>query len=238
MKVGILLIFQNYLGRGRDEDVVAGEKRLAELAEEVGFDRVWAVEHHFTDYTMTPDPVQFLAAVGGHSKKVKLGTMVVVLPWNDPMRVAEKISMLDCMSDGRVIFELYNEPHTISPQQWRDGSNPGGAEAQNATIVGMQDMYNAVRAQGANNLVLIGGLDFAYNLTQVLPAFEIDGINIAYVTHPYRFKNPAPPAGYQAAAANYPLIATEFGDADVGGIGPNDCGTAPYSSAIADTIIR
>ncbi len=136
--------------------------------------------------------------------------------------------------DGRVIFELYNEPHTISPQQWRDGSNPGGAEAQNATVVGMQDMYNAVRAQGANNLVLVGGLDFAYSLTQVLPQFELDGINIAYVTHPYRFKNPAPPAGYQAAAANYPLIATEFGDADVGGIGPNDCGTAPYSSAIAD----
>src|SRR5690606_24415849 len=67
---------------------------------------VWAVEHHFTDYTMTPDPVQFLAAIGGHSRKVKLGTMVVVLPWNDPLRVAEKISMLDCMTDGRVIFGI------------------------------------------------------------------------------------------------------------------------------------
>jgi endoglucanase len=127
--------------------------------------------------------------------------------------------------DGRVLFELYNEPHDVSPQVWRNGDGQ---------FAGMQQMYDAVRAAGANNLVLVGGLDFAYNLEMVLPGQQLTGINIAYVTHPYRFKNPPPPQGYDGVVASVPIVATEFGDADVGGIGPNDCGTAPYTSAIND----
>jgi alkanesulfonate monooxygenase SsuD/methylene tetrahydromethanopterin reductase-like flavin-dependent oxidoreductase (luciferase family) len=79
---------------------------LALSAEGLGYESVWGVEHHFTDYTMTPDVTQFLSYVGGACRKVKLGTMVIVLPWNDPLRVAEKVSMLDCMSDGRVLLGI------------------------------------------------------------------------------------------------------------------------------------
>ncbi len=108
MHVGMASIFQNPQNAEGVSDyaIYQQDMALAFAAEGLGYESVWGVEHHFTDYTMTPDPVQFLAAVGGHSKKIKLGTMVVVLPWNDPMRVAEKISMLDCMSDGRVIFGI------------------------------------------------------------------------------------------------------------------------------------
>ncbi|WP_432490541.1 LLM class flavin-dependent oxidoreductase, partial [Flavonifractor plautii] len=80
--------------------------KLALSAESLGYESVWGVEHHFTDYTMTPDVTQFLSFVGGHSKKVKLGTMVIVLPWNDPLRIAEKIAMLDCMSEGRLLVGI------------------------------------------------------------------------------------------------------------------------------------
>lgn len=108
MHVGMASIFQN---PGRDSgvsdySVIQQDMALALSAEGLGYDSVWGVEHHFTDYTMTPDVVQFLASVGGQCKKVKLGSMVVVLPWNDPIRVAEKISMLDCMTDGRVLFGI------------------------------------------------------------------------------------------------------------------------------------
>lgn len=108
MHIGMASIFQNPdRDNGvSDYSVYQKDMSLALMAEGLGYDSVWGVEHHFTDYTMTPDVVQFLSYVGGHSKKVKLGTMVVVLPWNDPMRVAEKISMLDCMTDGRVIFGI------------------------------------------------------------------------------------------------------------------------------------
>lgn len=108
MHVGMAAIFQNpdHDTGHSDYAVYQKDMKLALMAEAQGFDSVWGIEHHFTDYTMMPDVVDFLAFVGGACRKVKLGTMVVVLPWNDPMRVAEKMSMLDCMSDGRAIFGI------------------------------------------------------------------------------------------------------------------------------------
>jgi alkanesulfonate monooxygenase SsuD/methylene tetrahydromethanopterin reductase-like flavin-dependent oxidoreductase (luciferase family) len=63
---------------------------LAAMAEPLGFDSLWSLEHHFTGYAMTPSPVQFLSYFAGHSRKIQLGTAVVVLPWHDPVRIAEK----------------------------------------------------------------------------------------------------------------------------------------------------
>ena len=108
MHVGMASIFQNpdHAGGTSDYSVYQKDMKLALMAEGLGFESVWGIEHHFTDYTMMPDVVDFLSFIGGACRKVKLGTMVVVLPWNDPMRVAEKMSMLDCMSDGRAIFGI------------------------------------------------------------------------------------------------------------------------------------
>lgn len=106
MHVGMAAIFQNP-GRTRpDFDVYQEDLSLAESAEPMGFESVWSVEHHFTDYTMCPDVLQFLTYMAGRTKSVKLGSMVVVLPWHDPMRVAEQISMLDNISGGRLILGL------------------------------------------------------------------------------------------------------------------------------------
>jgi alkanesulfonate monooxygenase SsuD/methylene tetrahydromethanopterin reductase-like flavin-dependent oxidoreductase (luciferase family) len=106
MQVGILQIFQNYLGRRRDEDVVAGEARLALAAEALGYDRVWAVEHHFTDYAACPDNVAYLAWLAGRTTRIGLGTGAVIVPWNDPLRVAEKVTLLDHLSGGRAVLGL------------------------------------------------------------------------------------------------------------------------------------
>ena len=92
MHVGTAVIFQNPGQHRSDLAVYADDLSLVDLVEPLGYESVWGVEHHFTDYTMTPDVTQFLSFVGGACKKVKLGTMVIVLPWNDPMRVAEKIA--------------------------------------------------------------------------------------------------------------------------------------------------
>jgi alkanesulfonate monooxygenase SsuD/methylene tetrahydromethanopterin reductase-like flavin-dependent oxidoreductase (luciferase family) len=106
MDVGILQIFQNYLGRGRDADMVAGEMRIAALAEELGFDKLWCVEHHFTDYAACPDNLQFLSWVASRTSRIKLATGAVIVPWNDPLRVAEKVSLLDHLSRGRAVLGL------------------------------------------------------------------------------------------------------------------------------------
>ncbi len=106
MHVGAAAIFQNTHKHTTDQDVYANDVRLIEQAEPLGFESVWTVEHHFTDYTMSPDPLQFLTYMAGRTQKVKLGTMVVVLPWHDPLRVAEQISVLDNLSGGRLILGL------------------------------------------------------------------------------------------------------------------------------------
>ena len=106
MHVGYSPIFQNPGNRLPDAEVYREELRLAELAEPLGFESIWAIEHHFTDYTMCPDPVQFLTYMAAKTKRAKLGTSVIVLPWHDPMRVAEQVSMLDHLSNGRMILGL------------------------------------------------------------------------------------------------------------------------------------
>src|SRR5262245_33014745 len=104
MHVGMATIFQNPDKARRDRDVYEQELRLADLLEPLGFESIWGVEHHFTDYTMCPDVLQFLTYMAGRTERAQLGSMVVVLPWHDPMRVAEEVAMLDNISGGRFIL--------------------------------------------------------------------------------------------------------------------------------------
>src|SRR5688572_32482158 len=106
MHVGLATVFQNPKKLRSDHDVYRNELRLADQAEPLGFESIWGVEHHFTDYTMCPDVLQFLTYMAGRTQRAKLGSMVVVLPWHDPLRVAEEVSMLDNISRGRLILGL------------------------------------------------------------------------------------------------------------------------------------
>ena len=106
MHVGMAAIFQNPENERTDLEVYQADLALADLAEPLGFDSIWSVEHHFTDYTMVPDVYQFLTYMAGRTEKAQLGSMVIVLPWHDPLRAAEEISMLDNLSGGRVILGL------------------------------------------------------------------------------------------------------------------------------------
>lgn len=106
MHVGMAAIFQNPERHASDREVYRQDVRLADMAEPLGFESIWAVEHHFTDYTMCPDPLQFLTFMAGRTKTVQLGSMVVVLPWHDPLRVAEQVAVLDHLSEGRFVFGM------------------------------------------------------------------------------------------------------------------------------------
>jgi alkanesulfonate monooxygenase SsuD/methylene tetrahydromethanopterin reductase-like flavin-dependent oxidoreductase (luciferase family) len=106
MHVGMSAIFQGFEGTLSDREVWEADLRLADQAEPLGFESIWTVEHHFTNYTMCPDVLQFLTFMAGRTQEVQLGSMVVVLPWHDPLRVAEQIVLLDHMSRGRLILGL------------------------------------------------------------------------------------------------------------------------------------
>ena len=99
-------IFQGFGGSLSDHEVFEADLALADLAEPLGYQSIWGVEHHFTSYAMCPDILQFLTYMAGRTKTVKLGSMVAVLPWHDPLRLAEQIVMLDHLSSGRLIVGM------------------------------------------------------------------------------------------------------------------------------------
>jgi len=87
-----------------DSSVLAEHLALADLAEPLGFDSLFSLEHHFTGYSMSPSPLQLLAYYAAKTTRITLGTCVIVLPWQDPIRVAEQIAYLDLLCRGRCIF--------------------------------------------------------------------------------------------------------------------------------------
>ena len=103
MKVGISISMINTTAK-RDEEIYRDEMAIANLAEPLGFDSIGAVEHHFTGYAMIPNCTQLLTFIAGSTKRLTLVTTVIVLPWHDPVRVAEEMAMLDVLSEGRTIF--------------------------------------------------------------------------------------------------------------------------------------
>src|SRR5437660_4421338 len=103
MKVGIALNMLCQPGRP-DASVVGAHLALGDLAEPLGFDSLFALEHHFTGYAMSPAPTQLLSYYAGRTRRIALGTAVIVLPWHDPVRVAEQIALLDILCGGRCLF--------------------------------------------------------------------------------------------------------------------------------------
>jgi luciferase family oxidoreductase group 1 len=78
-----------------------------ELADKLGYDYAWEVEHHFLEeYSHSSAPEVFLAAASQRTKNIRIGHGIVQLPTNHPARVAERISMLDLVSNGRVEFGI------------------------------------------------------------------------------------------------------------------------------------
>ena len=66
----------------------------------LGYDALWVIEHHFSDYFPTPSPMVMLAHLAGRLPDIDLGTCVVVLPWYSPLRLAEEIAMVNQLSRG------------------------------------------------------------------------------------------------------------------------------------------
>jgi alkanesulfonate monooxygenase SsuD/methylene tetrahydromethanopterin reductase-like flavin-dependent oxidoreductase (luciferase family) len=103
VKVGIALNMLTKEGRS-DASVLGEHLALGDLAEPLGFDSLFALEHHFTGYAMSPSPTQLLSYFAGRTRRITLGTAVIVLPWHDPVRVAEEIALLDVLTGGRCLF--------------------------------------------------------------------------------------------------------------------------------------
>src|SRR5262249_57396736 len=103
MKVGIAL---NMLSEPPRPDVAVVSDHLAmgDLAEPLGFDSLFALEHHFTGYAMSPAPLELLAYYAGRTKRIVLGTAVIVLPWAGPLPGAAGVPPFVIFSGRRGLF--------------------------------------------------------------------------------------------------------------------------------------
>jgi alkanesulfonate monooxygenase SsuD/methylene tetrahydromethanopterin reductase-like flavin-dependent oxidoreductase (luciferase family) len=106
MHTGKAIFVQNLDGTRPDGDVLHTEMTLADAAEGQGFESIWFAEHHFGGYHMVPNVVQLLTYLAARTTKVRLGSAVIVLPWHEPVRVAEELSILDQLSGGRLVLGL------------------------------------------------------------------------------------------------------------------------------------
>jgi alkanesulfonate monooxygenase SsuD/methylene tetrahydromethanopterin reductase-like flavin-dependent oxidoreductase (luciferase family) len=107
MDVGMMMVFASYGWENVSDDQVWDEEiRLARLAADLGFDVLWSAEHHFFDYSFCPDNLQLMTYLAGVCPNIHLGTAAVILPWHDPLRVAEQAAVLDLLSKGRLRLGL------------------------------------------------------------------------------------------------------------------------------------
>ncbi|HSI72334.1 MAG TPA: glycoside hydrolase family 5 protein [Fimbriimonas sp.] len=126
-----------------------------------------------------------------------------------------------------VIFDLYNEPHDITWEVWRDGgelTESRGVGARNGPFIpskyktpGMQALLNTVRSTGAKNLIVAGGLDWSYDLSGFLKGYALKdpkGRGVLYACHAYPFKGDTVEkwlTKVDAALPHIPVIVSEFG---------------------------
>jgi len=136
MKFGIF--YEHQLPRpwadGDEHRLLKDALDQVELADRLGFDHVWEVEHHFLEeYSHSSAPEVFLAAASQRTSRIRLGHGIVLLPseYNHTARVVERIATLDLLSDGRVDFgtgessstaelEAFGTDRSTKREQWLD----------------------------------------------------------------------------------------------------------------------
>ena len=104
------------------QDVYSDYISDAVLAEEIGFVASWYGEHHFRECQWTGSPMMLAAAVAARTERIRVGTSVVLLPFHDPIRVAEDAAIADILSNGR--FDLGVGPGSQYEEFITFGKNP------------------------------------------------------------------------------------------------------------------
>jgi aryl-phospho-beta-D-glucosidase BglC (GH1 family) len=141
-------------------------------------------------------------------------------------------------SDTGVLFDLYGEPYDISWSTWLNGGTItegcyiiGGPSLTKETgtyrAIGMRDLVRQIRAIASDNVIVVAGTNWGYDLSGILDGFALADKNIVYDTHPFDYGNKQPGDWYRAfghTATRYPVI--------VGVFGSYNCGTGYIEQAI------
>jgi len=103
VRLSLFLLFDRHpTAASAGKSLMADGLQICERAETLGFDGVWVAEHHFGEFGGMPNPAVFLAAVAARTQRLSLGPAVAVLPFRDPLHVAEDYALVDRISNGRL----------------------------------------------------------------------------------------------------------------------------------------
>ncbi|MGE0823964.1 MAG: LLM class flavin-dependent oxidoreductase [Candidatus Binatia bacterium] len=104
MEFGLFSLFDFFRDRQDEVAYYRDSLDLITSAEKLGFDSVWVGEEHFYSFGICPSPQLFLTAVARETCRLRLGTAISLLPFDNPLRKAEDFAMLDILSNGRLNF--------------------------------------------------------------------------------------------------------------------------------------
>lgn len=113
---------------------------MVQMAEDGGFNIVWAAEHHALEMTIAPDPFQILTWWGANTSKIRLGTAVAVAPYWHPIKLAGEAAFTDLITGGRLEFGIGSGAY----QREFDRMHPGLKQTDGWKY--MQEMLPAVLA--------------------------------------------------------------------------------------------
>ena len=126
-----------------DEDlreVMRHVTEMVQMADEGGFDIVWAAEHHAIEMTIAPGPFQLLAHFAAHTSRIRLGTAVVVAPYWHPVKLAGEAALFDLLSGGRLEFGIGKGAHQ------REFDRMASGMEMNLGVPMMQEMLPVLKA--------------------------------------------------------------------------------------------
>ncbi|MGE0068402.1 MAG: LLM class flavin-dependent oxidoreductase [Solirubrobacterales bacterium] len=107
MKVGIYMDLRNPAAWERPWNRhYARVLERIELAESLGIDSVWLTEHHLFEDGYLPQPLTFAAAIAARTRRIRIGTAILIAPLRKPIEIAEQAAMVDILSDGRLELGL------------------------------------------------------------------------------------------------------------------------------------
>jgi alkanesulfonate monooxygenase SsuD/methylene tetrahydromethanopterin reductase-like flavin-dependent oxidoreductase (luciferase family) len=167
----------------------------AVLADEVGFDGIWAVEHHgLREYAHSSAPEIFLAFVAARTRRIRIGHGVTLLPgkYNHPIRIAERIATLDILSEGRVQWGTGKSG--TRTEQGAFGLEPGELESQ------WQEALRMIPRMWRDEVFEWEGTHYRIPPTQIVPK---------------PFQNPHPPV---FAACSKPEQSVAVGELGLGAL--------------------
>jgi alkanesulfonate monooxygenase SsuD/methylene tetrahydromethanopterin reductase-like flavin-dependent oxidoreductase (luciferase family) len=115
-----------------EQDTIADALEVTKLAEQAGFSTAWFPEHHLVQYIACPSPLMLAVAAAARTRRIRVGTAILVVPYYDPRRLAGEIGLADILCDGRLEiglgrgafnyeFDRFGVDEHIAAQRLRDG---------------------------------------------------------------------------------------------------------------------